>query len=158
MTRASHRLPRWQGWLVVTVGVLALVTGSIWLVLHYGVGGDAGLPHPREAGLMKMHGLAGFGALFAFGVLAGAHVPQGWRATARRRGAGQRRTGVALCTFGALLAVTAWLLYYFAPEALRPALGGLHSAVGIVMAALLLVHRRARTRGDARPIPRAQPR
>ncbi len=148
MTRASHRLPRWQFWLVIVVGMLALATGIGWLALHYAIGGGsgAGLPHAGESWLMKVHGLAGFGALFAFGVLAGAHVPQGWRASARRRWAGQRGTGVVLCGLAALLGLTAWLLYYFAPEALRPALGWLHTALGLAMAGVVLVHRRAQTR------------
>ncbi len=147
MTRASHRLPAWQHQLLVVVGVCALVTGVAWLVVHYGVGagGDAGLPHPSEAWLVKLHGLAGFGALFLFGVLAAAHVPQGWRLSSRRRWAGQRGTGVMLCALAALLALSGYLLYYFAPEALRPALGWAHAAIGVVMAGVVLSHRRAQT-------------
>ena len=39
-----------------------------------------------------------------------------------------------------------YLLYYFAPETLRPALGWVHSAVGIAMGVFLLAHRRQKSR------------
>ena len=37
--------------------------------------------------------------------------------------------------------VLAYLLYYFAPEALRPTLGWLHAGAGVAMAGVFLVHR-----------------
>ena len=94
---------------------------------------------------MRLHGLAMFAWLFSQGMLAAAHVPQGWRIAGRRRWAGQRNSGLMLCILSGLLAVTGYLLYYFAPEGVRPALGWVHTALGLAMAALLLSHRR-RTR------------
>jgi hypothetical protein len=150
MTRGSNRLPRWQHAVLVGIGVVALASGLAWLALHYLIGTAAtGLPHPGEAWLMRLHGLAGFGGLFVFGLLAAVHVPHGWRLVARHRWARQRGSGVALCTLAALLALSGYLLYYFAPEPVRPALGGIHAALGVAMAALVLRHRRRRT-GSAR--------
>ena len=143
MTRHAHRLPRWQRRSLYAVGALLLLTGIAWLAIHYSVGGGAGeLPHPLEAWTMRLHGLAAFGALFMLGVLAASHVPQGWRMSGRHRWASQRGTGFSLCLLGGVLAASGYLLYYFAPEALRPALGWAHSLTGIAMGAVVVVHRR----------------
>ncbi len=144
-----NRLRPWQRRATDAVGALLLVTGLAWLPLHYGRGANA-LPLPAEAWLIRLHGLAAFGALFMLGVLAGSHVPHGWRATARGRGREQRRWGLALCVLAALLAATAYQLYYFAPDNLRPALGVAHSIAGGAMAVALVVHRRVRRRGQPR--------
>jgi uncharacterized membrane protein len=144
MTRVIHRLAAWQRALIVVTGLALLFTGLVWLIVHDTIGAGAGeLPHPSEAWLMRLHGLASFAALFALGTLAAHHVPHGWRLGARHRHAGQRGTGLVLCTLGALLAATGYALYYFAPEPVRPALGWVHASLGVAMAALLLAHRRS---------------
>ena len=143
MTRHAHRLPRWQRRALYAVGALLLATGIVWLTIHYSIGGGAGeLPHPLEAWTMRLHGLAAFGGLFMLGALAASHVPQGWRMSGRHRWASQRGTGFTLCLLGGALAASGYLLYYFAPEALRPALGWAHSLAGVGMAVVVAVHRR----------------
>ena len=153
----AHRLPRWQRLALYIAGGALLLSGAVWLVLHYSLGAGAGeLPHPLEALSLRLHGLAAFGGLFVLGALAAAHIPQGWRLSHRRRWVGQRRSGVTLCTLAALLVLTGYLLFYFAPEALRPALGWLHAAAGVSMAALLLSHRRQAPRPALGPGQRMQ--
>lgn len=145
----AHRLAGWQRLALYTNGGALLISGAVWLALHYSVGAGAGeLPHPLEAWSLRLHGLAAFGGLFVLGALAAAHVPQGWRLSHRRRWSGQRQSGVTLCVLAALLALTGYLLFYFAPEAWRPALGWLHAAVGVSMAMLLLAHRRRVRRAE----------
>jgi succinate dehydrogenase/fumarate reductase cytochrome b subunit len=100
------------------------------------------LPHPAEAWAMRLHGLAGFAALFLLGALAAAHIPQGWRVSGRLRWAGQRQSGLALCFLGAALVLSGYLLYYFAPEAVRPTLGWAHAGAGLAMAGVWVAHRR----------------
>jgi membrane-associated PAP2 superfamily phosphatase len=147
VTRAHPRLPAWQRRSLLAAAVLLLLTGIGWLALHYSVGaGAGGLPHPLEAWSMRLHGLAAFGALFLLGALAGAHIPQGWRMSVRHRWAHQRGSGVALCILGGTLAASGWLLYYFAPEPVRPALGWVHAGVGLAMALLAGVHQRRKSR------------
>ena len=143
MTRSGQRLTPWQRRLLEGCGGILLVTGLAWLVVHYdfGAGADA-LPAPAEAWLLRLHGLAGFGALFLLGALAAHHIPHGWRLSARHRHARQRGTGLALCTLAGLLAATGYALYYFAPEAVRPALGWIHAALGVGLAGVVLRHRR----------------
>ena len=143
MTRHSNRLPRWQRFSLYTTGGVLLATGLVWLALHYTLGAGSGeLPHPLEAWMIRLHGLAAFGALFMLGVIAGSHLPHGWRMSARHRWAHQRGSGLALCLLGAALVLSGYLLYYFAPESLRPALGWLHSGVGVAMGAMFLLHPR----------------
>ena len=140
-------LPRWQRGLLYVSALLLLVTGVAWLAVHYLAGAGAGeLPHPMEAWTIRLHGFAAFFGLFVFGALAGAHIPQGWRMSGRHRWAQQRGSGVALCSIAALLAFTGYLLYYFAPETVRPALGWLHAGIGILMAVLGLIHRKPKSR------------
>jgi peptidoglycan/LPS O-acetylase OafA/YrhL len=129
--------------MLYAAGGLLLASGVLWLALHYSVGAGTGeLPHPLEAWAMRVHGLAGFVALFMLGVLAAAHVPHGWRISGRLRWAGQRRSGAVLCALGGLLAFSGYLLYYFAPEGVRPALGWAHTIIGVGMALLAASHRR----------------
>jgi hypothetical protein len=135
-------LVAWQRVCIYCAGALLLMTGAAWLALHYSVGE---LPHPAQAWLLRVHGLLGFVGLFLFGVLAAAHVPQGWRLTRRQRWAGQRNSGVALCALAVLLSATGYLLYYFAPESFRAALGWAHAGVGVTMAVLVAAHRRRNT-------------
>lgn len=149
MSRFAHRLSGWQRLALSLCGALLIASGAGWLALHYTLGAGAGeLPHPAEAWLIRLHGLAGFGALFMLGVLAAHHVPHGWRLGARHRFARQRTSGLALCTLAALLAASGYALYYFAPEGVRPALGWVHSAFGLAMALLILAHRRGAARAD----------
>ena len=180
MTRTLHRLPRWQHALLIGVGAATLASGVAWLALHYGLGDGlsfglgagagvdgagvggapdapgAGLPHPAEPWLMRIHGLASFGAVFVFGVLAAGHVPQGWRLVARHRWAHQRGSGLALCALAALLVASGYALYYFASETVRPTLGWVHAGLGVGMALVAMRHRRRRgaahrERGDGPP-------
>ena len=154
----AHRLPRWQRLALYLSGAVLLLSGVAWLVLHYSLGaGAGGLPHPLEAWSLRLHGLAAFGGLFVLGALAAAHVPQGWRLSHRRRWAGQRLSGVSLCALAALLVLTGYLLFYFAPEAVRPALGWLHAAAGLAMAVLLPAHRRRARRAESAWQARRQP-
>jgi len=138
-----HRLVRWQRRTLYTAGSLLLVTGLAWLALHYSIGAGAGeLPHPLEAWCLRLHGLAAMLGVFMLGALAAAHVPQGWRLSRRWQLRRQQRTGLLLCSLAALLVLTGYLLYYFAPEDLRPALGWAHAVAGVAMAGLTVRHRR----------------
>ena len=145
MPRSVHRLAGWQRVTLYAAGSLLLGTGVLWLALHHGRGVES-LPSKLEPWAMKVHGLAAFAALFMFGVLAASHVPHGWRLSQRWRWARQRGNGLALCTLAALLALTSYLLYYFAPEGFRDALGWVHSGLGAAALPLLLIHRRSRVR------------
>jgi hypothetical protein len=146
--QAHHHLARWQRLALHTSVTLLALSGGLWLVLQYTVGPGVGeLPHPWQAWALRLHGLMALVAVFVGGALAAAHVPHGWRLSRRPRWAAQRPSGVALAVLGTGLAFSGWLLYYFAPETVRPALGWVHSGLGAGLVALLLLHRRGRSRG-----------
>ena len=141
-THAARHFSPWQRRSVYASGALLLFSGVAWLSLHYLLGGGAAeLPHPFEPWLMKLHGLAATLGTLVLGAMAAAHVPQGWRLSRRHRWAHQRRTGLVLCALAITLVFSGYLLYYFAPEWLRPGLGWAHTAAGLVMAAALTLHR-----------------
>ncbi len=116
------------------------VTGAAWLVVHYlfGAGNETiGLPHASEAWWMRLHGLAAFVLLIAFGAFLPWHVPRGWRIQAKRG------VEVAMVAFFGVAIVTAYVLYYFTPESLHALIGWAHAGVG-AGAALGVVWHRAR--------------
>ena len=143
---ALNELETWQRrGLYGTVAALT-ASGLVWLAIHYGLGAGRGeLPHPLEAWLLRLHGATAFASLFFAGVLAARHIPRGWHMThdhprLRSRRGSQRRTGVALCALGGALAASGYVLYYFTPEDLRPALGIGHAVVGALLSLLLPLH------------------
>jgi len=143
MNPAVNRLARLQRLALYFTGALLMFSGAFWLVVHYSVGAGAGeLPHPIESWLIRLHGLAAFAGLFMLGVLAASHVPHGWRVTRRHHWSSQRNTGVTLSALAIGLALTGYLLYYFAPEPIRPALGWVHSLLGLAAGLLIVFHRR----------------
>jgi hypothetical protein len=134
---------RWQRGLLLGTAALLLASGATWLAVHYLLGAGAGeLPHPAEPWLMRLHGLGAFAALFAGGAIAGAHIPAGWRVSARL--GRQRQSGLALASLLSLTVLSAYLLYYFAPEEWRGLLGWIHAGLGTALAATGCWHARRR--------------
>ena len=137
--RPALRPSRWQRHLLIGTSLLLLASGLAWLALQYRSGSD-GLPHPAQAWLMQLHGAGAFVALFAGGLMAGHHIPAGWRHSQRHGQASQRRSGLLLCGTLVLAVLSGYALYYFAPETVRPALGWGHAAVATLMLGLGLQH------------------
>jgi len=137
------QLPRHQLALVHASGWLLLASGVVWLGLHYLVGAGAGrLPHPLEAWMIRLHALAAWVAAFTLGGIAADHVPRGWHSTLRRHTPGQRRLGIALGVMALALLASGYALMYWIGEPTHAAWGWAHSAVGVAMAAVLVVHGR----------------
>jgi len=138
---ASLHLPRHQRLLVHVSGWLLLASGVVWLGVHYFAGAGAGeLPHPLEGWLIRAHALAAWVAAFTLGGIAAQHVPRGWHSTLRRRAPAQRRLGLALCVMAVALVLSGYGLMYLVPEPTHAAWGWAHSAVGVAMAVVLVVH------------------
>jgi len=135
----SLHLQRHQRVLVHGSGWLLLASGVAWLAVHY-LADNGGLPHPLEAWMMRTHALAAWVGAFTLGALAAHHIPRGWHSTQRRRAAGQRRLGLALCAMALALVLSGYALMYWVPEPSHAAWGWAHSAVGLAMAAVLIVH------------------
>jgi hypothetical protein len=137
----SFHLSRHQRLLVHSSGWLLLGSGLAWLGVHYLAGAGAGeLPHPMEVWTMRAHALAAWIAAFALGEIAASHIPRGWHTTMRRRTLAQRRLGLALCVMALALVLSGYALMYLVPEPAHAAWGWGHSAVGVAMATVLIVH------------------
>ena len=135
-------MARWVWLGVCMCGAVLLLSGGLWLALHYSIGAGAGeLPHPLEAWSLRLHGLAAFAGMFVLGAVGAAHVPYGWRLSSRPRWGPQRGSGLMLCSLSGIMAATGYLLFYFAPETIRPALGWAHAFAGLLAAGVLLRHR-----------------
>jgi peptidoglycan/LPS O-acetylase OafA/YrhL len=133
-----NHLPVWQKRWLDTAMVALMLSGIVWLLVHYtvGAGTAAMLPHPAEFWLIRLHGLAGFLALFMLGVISAMHVPRGWRRGLRRPS--------ALTVLGAwaISILTAYVLYYFAGESSHALIGWTHASVALVLWLAIFVHRR----------------
>ena len=111
------------------------VTGAGWLVadgLKDAPSGD--LWQSIAANLLMVHGGAAMVTLLLLGALVPLHVRRSWRAK-RNRG-----TGTTMVTFNAVLIATAFGLYYFGSDALRPWISNVHIGVGLSLPILFLVH------------------
>jgi len=141
ITGSVHHLSPWQRRGLYLTVVALLLTGLPWLALHYALGSGAGeLPHPLEAWLMRVHGLAAFAGLFMFGVIAGVHIPRGWRMSARLRWAKQRALGLIVSVLCGGLALSAYAMFYLLPEDWHAPVGWLHAGVGLLLAIALPLH------------------
>lgn len=138
-----NKLPRWLFWLLLLSGSALLLSGGGWLLAHWGYGAgseELALPHPAEHRLIQAHGLAALLFTLALGGLGPVHLPRGWR---QQR---NHRSGLALVGAALLLLLSGYALYYWVDEAIRPAIGWLHSGIGLAMAIVLLVHRQLTSR------------
>ncbi len=139
-------MPRWQLRTVYSSTTLLVLSGIIWLLLHYfgRVDGELGtLPNPYEHLLLGLHGGAAMAFLIVLGSLLPVHVLRGWN---------QRRNlvaGFALAGAQLVLIVTAFGLYYAAGDALRSLVGLVHWIVGLLIVGLFTWHVLA-GRGSAR--------
>ena len=139
------KLPGWhKRWLYLCFAALG-ASGLAWLLLHYGREADA-LPSPAEAWLMRVHGLASMGALMGLGMVAGSHVPAGWRLSAQAGRLAQRHSGLWLSGALALVVMLAYGLLYVVPEAWHEAAGWAHAGLALGVIGLWAWHRPRRHR------------
>ncbi|HYA04569.1 MAG TPA: hypothetical protein VEF90_01665 [Xanthobacteraceae bacterium] len=129
--RLDYRF-RWG--LYAAVAVL-FVTGAAWLItdpLKDSAGGE--FWQAVSADLLMIHGGATMVTLVLLGALIPVHVFRAWR------GGQNRLMGIVVATANVLLVVTAFGLYYAGSDTLRPWISDLHSAIGLVLPALLVIH------------------
>lgn len=135
---------RHRGWFYGTF-VLLLLSGAGWWILHrfFPVNGEFGpQPHPWQPGLMMIHGGAAMLALLIVGTLVPLHMKRGWRKRLNRR------NGVLLIGFVALLTLSGYALYYAGGEGFRRLASQAHILLGFLLPVALAWHivrgRRAR--------------
>jgi hypothetical protein len=126
-------------------GVIALmfVTGAAWLPADQ-LKDVSEIWQQVAANLLMIHGGGAMLTLMLLGALVPLHVLGAWRAGKNRV------TGIAMATFNVALIATAFGLYYFGSETLRPVASWLHIGIGCTLPVLFLIHvvsgRRARAR------------
>lgn len=124
------------------------LSGVLWLVYHYAMQREGSFgpePHPLESWWLRLHGLAAFVSLFAFGLLWGVHIRAGL-AFARRR-----LSGLLLLILLVVLSLSGYLLYYAGDEAMRDVVRVVHWVFGLALLLPFVVHvLRARRQRDAR--------
>lgn len=133
----SFKLERWLRLSIYASGLLLLLSGVAWLVLHYFMRpvnefGDA--IHPLEPWTMKFHGAAAMIVLFLIGSVLHLHIRRAIRA-------GRNLVmGWSLIMTLSFLIVTGYGLYYVAGESDRPLWSMLHWIVGGVAALVFATH------------------
>jgi len=133
----SFKLEHWHRRSVYATGIVLLLSGAAWLVLHYflrPVSEFGESVHPLEPWAMKLHGAAAMATLFFVGSLLHLHVRRALRAGRNVL------TGWALIAVLAFLTLTGYGLYYVAGEGDRPVWSLLHWSVGCAVAVLFVVH------------------
>ena len=124
---------------------LLFVTGAGWFVADkLKDTADGEFWQQLAAALLMIHGGTAMIALLFLGALAPIHIRRWWRAGRNRV------TGAAMVAGNAVLTVTAFGLYYAGSETLRPWIGNIHLALGLLLPALFLVHVWIAARGKAR--------
>jgi hypothetical protein len=129
------RLDPWFRAALYAAFAVLLVSGAAWLwadAMKDGPNGEGW--QTAGAYLLMTHGGTAMAALMLLGALVPLHMRRGWRA--RRN----RITGTAMATFNAVLIATAFGLYYFGSELLRPWTSWLHIAVGLALPILFVIH------------------
>ena len=114
-----------------------LVTGAGWLAA------DRMMRHsssPIEAWqtasaiLLMLHGGLAMATLMLLGALFPLHMQRSWRSGRNRP------TAAAMVAFNGTLVVTSFGLYYAGSETIRPWMSGIHTALGLLLPVLVLVH------------------
>lgn len=133
LRESAFRLSRRRRWTVYGVFTVLLVTGLVWLALHFlDDGSEGGMP--ATAWSMKLHGAAAMVSLYLFGMLWGPHIRNAW---VRRR---NRAAGTVFGALTVVLVVTGYALYYVNGELLRQGAEFLHWAAGVIVCIALWVH------------------
>lgn len=144
------RLGPWHQGTVYGATALLILTGAVWLVLHYFMvtPGEFGPTlHPLENWMLKIHGAAAMAGLIIYGSLLPIHIRRAW---AIRRNI---YLGIGLVVFMLLLTISGYLLYYAGGEDTRPVISIVHWILGVVIPVLLTWHvisgkRRSRMAGE----------
>ena len=134
MPSAMQLNPRFR-WSLYAAFAVLFVTGVAWLFadrLKDSANGETW--QAVSAALLTIHGGITMVTLLLLGALYPAHILRGWR---RQK---NRLTGTFMIAFNLFLIATAFGLYYAGSEVLRPWISDVHTAVGLFLPPVILVH------------------
>ncbi len=146
-SRRSIALTRVEKWFVYSAAIGVWASGALWLLFKYfmRMEGEFGPEHnPLEPLWQKLHGVFGYYAMFAIGLLWSIHVVSGWSARWRRL------SGGTLFGIAVFLAISGVALYYISDQDWRDWTGVVHWAVGLAVLAVFLIHWLSRSRPSRR--------
>ena len=120
-------------WALYAACAVLFVTGAGWLLADAWKE-SADVWQEVAANLLMVHGGAAMIALMLLGALVPLHLRRAWRAKRNRV------TGSAMASVNAILIITAFGLYYFGSDAVRPWTSRIHYGLGLALPLLGLVH------------------
>jgi hypothetical protein len=120
-------------WALYAVCAVLFVTGAGWLLADAWKE-SADVWQEVAANLLMVHGGAAMIALMLLGALVPLHLRRAWRAKRNRV------TGTAMASVNAILIITAFGLYYFGSDVVRPWTSRIHYGLGLALPLLGLVH------------------
>lgn len=135
--RFHNSLPHWHRRTIYALTGVLVLSGLGWLAVAYLLappGEPTPAPHPLAATMLTLHGVAGYAALLAFGLVGHVHLRTGWRIRALRSGASW------LCVSITVLALTGLGFYYLATESAVPFMRWTHVAAGLLLPCWLALH------------------
>lgn len=131
--RLGKQHERW----VYAIGGLLCLSGLGWLIAHFFFGGAGEFgdgSNASEPWWLRIHGGAAMGFLIVLGTLLPGHIVRAWRLRKNRR------TGILMLFFSAVLVLTGYALYYAGSETLRPWISAIHWSIGIAAGVGLPLH------------------
>jgi hypothetical protein len=134
LTKEKIRLAGPHRWSVYFVSAILWISGLAWLCFKpLWAPPTQALDSPWPQLLMKLHGAAAMIFLILIGTLI-VHVLRAW-ASGRNRLSGLSLLGSVL-----VLTATGWMLYYAGDESTRLVASYAHSAMGLALALILILH------------------
>lgn len=127
---------RYKNWLYFVLAI-SFLSGFIFFMLDnfVSIEGEFGLEkHPLQFLSLKIHGGAAFLMMITYGFFLGSHVKISWRVKP------VRKFGIILMLIPALLALSAYILYYASNDEFHQIVGYIHFGLGMCFPIILLVH------------------
>ncbi|MBL6664305.1 MAG: hypothetical protein ISQ34_00495 [Rickettsiales bacterium] len=127
---------RYKNWLYLVLSV-SWVSGVVFFILNnfYVIEGEFGVEkHPAQFLFLKIHGAAAFLMMITYGFFFGSHVKLSWRVKP------VRKFGIILMSIPALLALSAYILYYVSSDWLHGMVAYFHLSLGIPFPIILVIH------------------
>ena len=129
------QLDRRFRWCLYAAVAILFVTGAAWLAADQLKDTPSGeFWQAAAANLLMVHGGVAMITLLLLGGLFSTHIARAWRARLNRV------SGSLMVFCNAVLIVTAFGLYYFGSESLRPLSSDVHIVVGLALPFLLALH------------------
>jgi cytochrome b561 len=124
------------GFRFLTYAVFAtlVVTGVVWLFADLLKSPEGEFEQMVAADMLTLHGLMAMIALVLIGAMIPLHIQRSWRA------GNNRVSGAIMIGVNAILAATAWGLYYAGSDLLRTFAADVHIAVGLALPGLVICH------------------